>query len=72
MQDEYGSTALHYAVQRSSDECTRILLSAGFNPNLKNKEEKSPADYAFAGKGTIAELFGRWEPSSRRSGHTIA
>lgn len=72
VQDEYGSTALHYAVQKASSECARILLSAGFNPRLKNKEGKSPIDYAFSDKGAMAQLFGRWERSDRKSGSAIA
>lgn len=72
VQDEYGSTALHYAVQKASGECARILLSAGFNPSLKNKEGKSPIDYAFSDKGAMAELFGRWERSSVKCGNAIA
>lgn len=72
VQDEYGSTALHYAAQKGNDQCARLLLSAGFNPRLKNKERKSPTDYAFSKEGIMAELFGRWERSARKSEHAIA
>lgn len=41
-------------MQKESGECARILLSAGFNPGLKNKEGKSPIDYAFAEKNAMA------------------
>ncbi|XP_070565863.1 putative ankyrin repeat protein RF_0580 [Ptychodera flava] len=49
--DEYGCTPLHFAaIGQDCLESVRLLLSAGADPNMRNKNGKTPMDLAVDGK----------------------
>ena len=57
-QDNYGSSALHYASANARTESVKHLLESGANPNLHDKEGKTPLSrLASAGRFYLA---GRW------------
>ncbi|XP_071042837.1 arfGAP with SH3 domain, ANK repeat and PH domain-containing protein isoform X2 [Parasteatoda tepidariorum] len=45
-QTEDGSTALHLCAQRNRSECMKLLLRSGANPQIENREGKTPLDIA--------------------------
>lgn len=45
-QNKLGDTALHAASWKGHKEVVDLLLQAGANPHLKNKENKTPAELA--------------------------
>lgn len=45
-QDRSGMSALHYACQSGRPETVKILLEAGANPNLKDRQDYSPFSVA--------------------------
>jgi len=42
VQDRYGNTALHYACEEERLEVARLLIKAGANTEVQNREEKTP------------------------------
>ena len=57
-----GMTALHYAAQRGSDRIIQYLAGQGAKFDVKNKQGRTPADFA---RGRTARARGRVE---RRAG----
>lgn len=45
-QNKIGDTALHAAAWRGHTECVSLLLEAGANPRVRNKERKMPIEQA--------------------------
>ncbi|GFW39201.1 arfGAP with SH3 domain, ANK repeat and PH domain-containing protein [Trichonephila clavipes] len=45
-QTKDGSTALHICSQRNQSECMKLLLRSGANPQIENREGKTPLDIA--------------------------
>ena len=51
-------TALHWAVIKENVECVKLLLAAGADATIKDKENKHAIDYAIhSNKADIRELF---------------
>lgn len=46
LQDQYGDTGLHVAVERDQNECARLLLEAGANTKIVNHDGKTAKDIA--------------------------
>ncbi|GIX89903.1 arfGAP with SH3 domain, ANK repeat and PH domain-containing protein [Caerostris extrusa] len=44
-QTKDGSTALHICSQRNQSECMKLLLRSGANPQIENREGKTPFRY---------------------------
>ena len=44
VQDEYGSTPLHFASVRNSSEIVSFILAHGGNPLMLNNDSKRPSD----------------------------
>jgi 26S proteasome non-ATPase regulatory subunit 10 len=42
VQDRYGNTALHYACEEERLDVARLLIKAGANTEVQNREEKTP------------------------------
>jgi len=42
VQDRYGNTALHYACEEERLDVARLLIKAGANLEIQNREEKTP------------------------------
>ena len=45
-QDKYGSTPLHAACENGSVNVAKLLISAGANLYIENREEKKPLEVA--------------------------
>ncbi|KAG8183532.1 hypothetical protein JTE90_003879 [Oedothorax gibbosus] len=45
-QTKDGSTALHLCSQSNQSECMKLLLRSGANPQIENRESKTPLDIA--------------------------
>ena len=45
-QDSFGNTPLHLACEDGEVEVAKILISAGANQYIQNKEEKKPLELA--------------------------
>lgn len=45
-QTKDGSTALHICAVRNQAECMKLLLRSGANPQIENREGKTPLDIA--------------------------
>ena len=43
-QDNYGNTPLHAACEDGSVDVAKVLISAGANQYIENKEEKKPLE----------------------------
>lgn len=48
-QNKQKCTALHLAAQRGADKNVAFLLGKGTNPNIKQRYDQSPLEYAFSG-----------------------
>ena len=60
--DEFGSTALHWAVWFREISVARLLLQRGIDPSLKDKNGESPADLARkVHLDTFIELLGNYK-----------
>ena len=46
LQDNYGNTPLHAACEDGSVEVAKLLISAGANQYIENREEKKPLEVA--------------------------
>lgn len=58
-QTKDGSTALHICALRNQTECMKLLLRSGANPQIENREGKTPLDIAKEKEHHIcAELVG--------------
>ncbi len=44
IQDDYGSTPLHFASVRNRVDSVAFLLASGSNPSILNNDSKKPAD----------------------------
>ena len=44
--DNYKNTALHIACEEGNPEVVKLLLNAGADRSMQNKEEKTPVDLA--------------------------
>lgn len=62
-QDNYGSSALHYAGTNARTGFVKLLLESGAEPDLRDKEGKNPlARLASAGRFHLAGCW--WDPTS--------
>jgi hypothetical protein len=60
-QDAGDNTAMHHAAQGGSRRLVRLLLEAGADPNILNKEKRNPLHYALAfGHVEVAALLARY------------
>lgn len=55
--DEVKNTPLHLACEDGHVEIIKILLEAGADPNLENKQKKKPIDLA---KPNVARVVSQW------------
>jgi len=66
-QGPFGNTLLHSAVISGDLQEVARLLSAGANPDIANREGRTPADVAMIlGHRSISDLLMRHSPPSRR------
>lgn len=56
-QDGSGATPLHYAVRGRNLEAVKILLAAGADPNIKDREDLTPFDNSFGRGGMLLEVI---------------
>ena len=56
-QDGSGATPLHYAVCGRNLEAVKILLAAGADPNIKDREDVTPFDNSFGRGGMLLEVI---------------
>ena len=65
--DDDGNTAMHKAVAMADPEIAELvlelILDKGGDPNLKNKEGKTPID--------IADSLNRWDLALKMAGYKI-
>jgi len=54
VQDRYGNTALHYACEEERLQVAKLLIKAGANTEIQNREEKTPAQ--LCGPGFVKSL----------------
>lgn len=52
--DNYKNTALHIACEEGNPEVVKMLLNAGANISIQNKDEKTPVELA---KPDLLRLF---------------
>ena len=52
--DNYKNTALHIACEEGNPEVVKMLLNAGANMSMQNKDEKTPVELA---KPDLLRLF---------------
>ena len=52
--DNYKNTALHIACEEGNHEVVKMLLNAGANRSMQNKDEKTPVELA---KPELLRLF---------------
>jgi len=65
-QGPFGNTLLHGAVISGDLEEVERLLSAGANPDIANRDGRTPADVAMIlGHRSISDLLLRYSPPSR-------
>jgi len=65
-QGPFGNTLLHGAVISGDLEEVERLLSAGANPDIANRDGRTPADVAMIlGHRSISDLLIRYSPPSR-------
>lgn len=56
-----GESALHLSARHDRAEAMKLLLRAGADPLLRNKQDKTPFDIAQEmGHHTCKELVSRW------------
>ena len=66
-QGPFGNTLLHSAVISGDLQEVARLLSAGANPDIANREGRTPADVAMIlGHRSISDLLMRYSLLSRR------
>ena len=46
VQDSYGNTPLHLACEDGDVEVAKVLIAAGANQYIQNKDEKKPLELA--------------------------
>ena len=65
-QGPFGNTLLHGAVISGDLEEVERLLSAGANPDIANRDGRTPVDVAMIlGHRSISDLLLRYSPPSR-------
>jgi len=57
LQDSYGSTALHYAVNMNKPEIVQMLLEKGANPNMQNKDGETALHRASVAQPEIVKML---------------
>uniref|UniRef100_A0A8D8K462 Ankyrin-3 n=1 Tax=Culex pipiens TaxID=7175 RepID=A0A8D8K462_CULPI len=66
--NKLGETALHIAVKNDNANIVELLLNLNADPNIENKEAKTPIDYAIANLNKInlcsEDEFGKMESNS--------
>lgn len=61
LKDNFGNTALHYAVIRNNENLVKDLISLGANPRIKNYLGETPIFYAKKGP-VFHALFNKFGP----------
>ena len=56
-EDRINNTPLHVACEDGNVEVVRLLLEAGANPAMKNKEEKTPLEMS---EKPVARVIREW------------
>jgi uncharacterized protein len=70
--DNWGLTALHMAANKGALQVLKLLLAAGANPNLKNKDAKTPLDISTVGAAQILRRhLARRKKAPARSIHSL-
>lgn len=67
-QGPFGNTLLHSAVISGDVQEVERLLSAGADPNIANRDGRTPAEFAMIlAHRSISDLLMRHRPQTRRS-----